>query len=124
MKEENIREEFVQRVYESVVNENLDSYKDLFQNTEITNTTMNYWKKAITFYSSFEDGEKSIFFDIIRQIIIDTISSIFEIMDGSSTLSGGDEIDVSVEINGIDTDHDLQDSFLAFVEEIEETYGL
>ncbi|SRR5699024_1024752 len=124
MKEENIREEFVQRVYESVVNENLDSYKDLFQNTEITNTTMNYWKKAITFYSSFEDGEKSIFFDIIRQIIIDTISSIFGIMDGSSTLSGGDEIDVSVEINGIDTDHDLQDSFLAFVEEIEETYGL
>ena len=46
MKEENIREEFVQRVYESVVNENLDSYKDLFQNTEITNTTMNYWKKS------------------------------------------------------------------------------
>ncbi|CVI70421.1 hypothetical protein NDGK_01864 [Clostridiales bacterium CHKCI001] len=124
MKEENIREEFVQRVYESVVNENLDSYKDLFQNTEITNTTMNYWKKAIAFYSSFEDGEKSIFFDIIRQIIIDTISSIFGIMDGSSTLSGGDEIDVSVEINGIDTDHDLQDGFLAFVEEIEETYGL
>lgn len=124
MKEENIREEFVQRVYESVVNENLDSYKDLFQNTEITNTTIDYSKKAIAFYSSVEDGEKSIFFDIIRQIIIDTISSIFGIMDGSSILSGGNEVDVSIEINGIDTNHDLQDHFLAFVEEIEETYGL
>ena len=48
--------------------------------------------------------------------MIDTISSVFGILDGSSTLSGGD-FEFEVRINGISTEDDLQDTFLGFVEE-------
>lgn len=49
-------------------------------------------------------------------IIIDTISSVFGIFDGSSTLSGGN-FEFEVKINGVDTENELQDSFLEYIEE-------
>ena len=44
--------------------------------------------------------------------IIDTVSSVFGILDGSSTLSGGN-LEFAIKINGISTENELQDSFLA-----------
>mgnify|MGYP006876766452 CR=1 FL=1 len=59
---------------------------------------------------------KKVFINIIKHIIIDTISSVFGILDGSSTLSGGN-LDFEVKINGISTENELQDTFLEIVEE-------
>lgn len=55
---------------------------------------------------------------ILKQVIIDTVSHIFGVLDGSSTLSEGD-FDINVEINDINTEGELQDTFLAFVEDRE-----
>ena len=48
--------------------------------------------------------------------MVDTISSIFGVLDGSSTLPGED-YEFEVKINGVNTEGELQDAFLCFVEE-------
>lgn len=54
--------------------------------------------------------------EILKNVIIDTTSNVFGILDGSSTLNGGD-MDIKVEINGQDSEDELQDTFLEFIEE-------
>lgn len=51
--------------------------------------------------------------------MIDTISNMLGIIDGSSTLSGGDA-EPKLYLDDTDTDGELQDLFLAYVEDIEE----
>ena len=55
---------------------------------------------------------------VIELIMIDTISSVLGIIDGSSTLSGCD-IEPKLFLDGIDTNNELQDLFLEYVEELE-----
>lgn len=111
-----MNEEFVKSIYETVVEEGKNIYKDLYENTEVTERTVDYWKNALELYRSFDDRQKKVFLDIVKQTMIDTISSVFGILDGSSTLSGGD-FEFEVKINGIGTEDELQDIFLGFVEE-------
>lgn len=47
--------------------------------------------------------------------MIDTISGVFGVLDGSSTLKDG-EFECEVKINGVITKNELQDFFLDFVE--------
>ena len=54
--------------------------------------------------------------NVIKQTMIDTISSLFGILDGSSTLSGGN-MEFDIKINGMSTEDELQDTFLELVEE-------
>lgn len=56
------------------------------------------------------------FISIIKQTIIDTVSGVFGVLDGSSTLSGG-EFEFEVKINGISTEESLQDTFLGYIED-------
>ena len=56
---------------------------------------------------------------IIELVMIDTISSMLGIIDGSSTLSECNA-EPKLYLNDIDTDGELQDLFLEYVEEIEE----
>ena len=111
-----MNEEFVKSIYQTVVEEGKNIYKDLYENTEVTERTVDYWKNALELYRSFDDRQKKVFLDIVKQTMIDTISSVFGVLDGSSTLSGGD-FEFEVKINGIGTEDELQDAFLGFVEE-------
>lgn len=63
---------------------------------------------------SFEKKENMLRF--AKLIMIDTISSVFGILDGSSSLSGGD-MDIKIEINGKGTEEELQDTFLEYIED-------
>ncbi|MGG4506757.1 transposase, partial [Heyndrickxia sporothermodurans] len=98
------------------VKENLQLYKDLYKTTNVTSKTDNYWKKAIGFYDSLTDENKDNLMKIIEQTMIDTISNMLGVIDGSSTLK-----DCSLEpkllLDSIDTEGELQDSFLEFIEE-------
>ncbi|MCM1499073.1 MAG: hypothetical protein NC124_11475 [Clostridium sp.] len=111
-----MNEEFVKEIYETIVKEGESIYKELYENTEVTERTIAYWKNALELYHSFENVQKSVFMDIIRQTMIDTISSVFGILDGSSTLGDG-SFEFDVKINGVDTEDELQDTFLGYVEE-------
>lgn len=111
-----MNEDFIKKVYEKIVDEGISIYRDLFDNTKNNNEIIDYWQQALTFYHLLNDENKEVFFSILKQTMIDTISGIFSVMDGTCTLDG-DDYEVSVAINGISTDNCLQDDFLAFVEE-------
>lgn len=109
-------EEFVKRVYKTVVEEGCDSYREIYENTEIEESNDIYYKKALEFYKAMDNDKKEIFLDVIRQTMIDTISHIFGILDGSSTLTGGN-IEAYVTLDNVSTENELQDEFLMYVEE-------
>lgn len=109
-------ENFVKSIYKTLVEDGKDIYKDLYENTKVSEKTVDYWKNALELYHSFDDKQKDVFMNIVKQTMIDTISSVFGVLDGSSTLSGGD-FEFEVRINGISTEDELQDTFLELVEE-------
>ncbi len=111
-----MNEQFIKSIYKEMVEGNCALYKDLYQNTNIDECTIEYWKKALELYNSLNNTQKETFFQIIRQIIIDTISNIFGILDGSSALPDEDfEFDIC--INGESSENELQDIFLDIIEQ-------
>ncbi len=114
-----MNEKFVREIYKTIVNENCDIYKDLYENTEITEKTVLYWKNALELFRNLDDKQKEVFFSVIRQTIIDTISGVFGVIDGTSTL-GDEEFEFNFCINGIDTEQELQDTFLEMIEKEKE----
>ena len=64
--------EKVEIIYESIVEEGIETYRQLYEKTKITDKTIVFWKKAIKLYEKLDSDEKEVFFDIIEQIIIDT----------------------------------------------------
>lgn len=109
--------EKVEIIYESIVEEGIETYRQLYEKTKITDKTIVFWKKAIKLYEKLDSDEKEVFFDIIEQIIIDTTSSIFGIFDGSSSVAGGRTLETDIKIDNLDTKQNLQDYFLEIVQE-------
>lgn len=107
-----MNKDFIEEIYREIVENGMVMYKDLFENTEIDNNTIEYWANSIIFYNSLSSYQKDILFKIIEQTIIDTISSVFNILDNSFN-----NYNIDISINSINTDDELQDTFLDFVEE-------
>ncbi|MDF2801267.1 MAG: transposase mutator type [Anaerocolumna sp.] len=113
-----MNEEFIKRLYETSIIDGLESYKNQFNNTVITDKTAEFTKKALDMYQSLTSDQKEVFFEVLKITMIDTISLMFGVLDGSSTLNGG-YMDVKMSIDGKDTEEELQDTFLEYVENIE-----
>lgn len=111
-----MNEKFVEKIYKVIVEDGVGEYKNLLDNTLVKNATDKYWIKALELYEKLSSEEKEKMLKFAELIMIDTISSVFGILDGSSTLSGGN-FEFEVKINGISTEDELQDTFLEFVEE-------
>ncbi|MFB3164969.1 transposase [Neobacillus sp. 179-J 1A1 HS] len=109
-----MNEAFVKSLYKSIVQENLELYKSLYKTTNVTSNTDDYWRKALGLYINLGEENKGVLFKIIEQTMIDTISSMLGIIDGSSTL-----IDCSMEpklhLDSTDTEGELQDCFLEHI---------
>lgn len=102
-------DDFVEGVRKSVVEENTEIYRDLFENTE--SATDPYWVRALELYKSLDEKQRTVFIEVTRQVSIDAVSSVFAILDGVSQVEGQDgKIAVTCgqdELNG-----ELQDHFL------------
>lgn len=81
-------EDFVQKVRQSIIDENMVIYKDLFENTSIEKVNDPYWKEALGFFKDLSDENKRVLFNIMRQTSIDTTSNLFAILDGVAYLEG------------------------------------
>ncbi|RCW39605.1 transposase [Paenibacillus prosopidis] len=110
-----MNEIFVKSLYESIVKENLELDKHLYETTNVGAKTDDYWREAIGLYNSLNEENKATLMRIIEQTMIDTISNMLGVIDGSSTLK-----DCSLEpkllLDGYDTERELQDLFLEFIE--------
>lgn len=69
-------------------------------------------------FKKLSEEQEQLLLGILKNIIIDTISNVLGILDGSSSLNG-ENMDIKVQINGQDTEEKLQDTFLIFIEENE-----
>ncbi|ERJ11067.1 hypothetical protein [Haloplasma contractile] len=111
------KEVFVKKLYQVLTEENLEIYKDFFENTKIDKLTDEKWKTAISLYDKISIEEKDALFYIFKQIIINTTSNIFALLDGVSYLDGQDDefelsfVKTKEKING-----DLQDILLKYDE--------
>ena len=112
-----MNEKFAKSLYESIVKENLDLYKEDFEDTETDSYTEEYWIKAIEFYNSLTDKHRDILMKIIEQTMVDTISNVLGIIDGHVT-QADDSIKPKLYLNSKDTEGELQDSFLEYVEDL------
>jgi hypothetical protein len=109
--------DFVKEVRKVVLEENFTIYKDLFENSELSTVTNNYWKEALSFFHKLDADSKKIFFEILRQIEVDTISNIFGVLDGVSRLEGQQENFKLVTENSTEAiNGELQDRFLELEE--------
>lgn len=62
---------------------------------------------------------QAVFFGIIKQVIIDTISNVFGVIDGVSGLDDNDW-NFKLDINGQSTNDELLNSFLEYAEMLED----
>lgn len=109
-------ENFVKNLNGSIIEENLEIYKNLYETTEVSDKTNEYWRQAIGLYNSLSGEQREILFIIIEQTMTDTISNVLGIIDGSSTLKGC-TVEPKLLLDTIDTDGNLQDCFLTYIEE-------
>ncbi len=94
-----------------VINENLKIYKRLFTEYSVSEIKDTYFIEAINFVNTLPDEQKRIFFSILQQVMIDSISNVLGILDGSSSLSEQNH-DFSLLYEGKPLKY-LQDHFLA-----------
>jgi len=106
-------EQFTAQIKTSIVEDNVRIYRDLFENTK--NATDPYWQRALGFYKSLDENQKEIFFEVIKQTIIDTVSNLFAVIDGVTHLNGQDG-DCSLTCGSDQLSGELQDHFLTHCE--------
>jgi hypothetical protein len=107
--------EFVSAIRTDIIDTNLQIYKDIFAKME-SDVSNPYWKEALRFYGSLENPGKEIVFKIIRQVMADTISNLFGILDGVCITREIRFEDLTLELSGQRIDGDLQDLFLEMEE--------
>ncbi len=79
-------DDFVAEIRRAVIEGNVALYRDLFDSAEDTRVTDAYWKRALALYRSLDEAGRLVFFEVLRQVSVDTVSSIFGVLDGSSSL--------------------------------------
>ena len=82
---------FIIELRESIIEENLIFYKDTLINTNLDDVSDNYWREFILFFRKLPKKDKEILLKILRQVEVDTISSILSLLDGNFWLPSQDE---------------------------------
>ena len=110
-------QEFVRQIRSSIVEENLFLYKDIFKSTAPHTATDAHWKRALTLYGKLDSEDQNVMFDIMRQVMVDTISNVFSVLDGVSQLDGQvGEFSLTSNSGSHQINGELQDRFLELEE--------
>ena len=112
-------ESFVKELHNIIAIDNLNTYKDLFENTPTEDAVDPHWVSALTFYKMLNKKDKEVLLGIVEQTIVDSISSMLAILDGNTELESikGD-LELTVKGKKGVLNGQLQDMYLAHVEEL------
>lgn len=110
-----MQKELVAAIYNSILVENIEIYRNLFGTTKVGPKTTEYWKLSLGLYEKLIDDDKKVLMKIIEQTVTDTISNMLGVIDGSSTLSEF-ESEIALVVENQNVQGDLQDLFLEMVE--------
>lgn len=112
-------EKFTKDIYKNLVLDGVDAYQRMYDGMTADMDGDKYWTDLKAFYDTLSSPQKEVFFHVIKQTMIDTVSKVFGVLDGSSNLDGT-TYECDVFVDSVDMDHDLQDYFLSYVEEAEQ----
>lgn len=113
----------LKQLHQSIISENLTTYRELFESTNSNEVTDPYWKDAIRLYTGLSNENKAILFKILEQIEVDTVSTVLRIIDEGLRIEDK-ELDFQLTINdhGKPINGDLQYLFLEYDEKIEKRH--
>lgn len=108
-------EEFVEKVRRTIIEGNMALYRSSFVAAELEKGADEYGKKVLQVLSCLQgEPDREALLSIVRQVIVDTLSSLFGILDGSSQLDGRfEDFRLIREESGERLDGDLQDYLLS-----------
>jgi hypothetical protein len=108
--------DFVVGIRNRVLSDNWNAYKGIFSRTTPESATDPYWREALRLYSRLDQNDRDVLLTVMRQVMVDTISNIFAVLDGAATFPGPRE-KITVDVSGQRIGGTLQDQFL----ELEQT---
>ena len=71
-----------------------------------------YWRSALALFSSLTEEQRSILFEIMRQVSLDTASNILGVLDGVNQIDGDEAGFTLLSAAGEKLNGDLQSLFL------------
>lgn len=101
-----------------VVDENVAAYRELFTHTPLSDATDPYWQRALTLFASLSEEQRGVFFEVVRQVSVDTVSNVLGVFDGVNAIEGADAGFAVIYGRDQRMDGDLQSLFLVEDEEI------
>jgi hypothetical protein len=108
-------EELVAALRAEVITSNQSEYKKWFL-TDPTNARSPYWHCALALFAKLQEDERKVFFEVLRQVQVDTVSNMLGIIDGSSYLADSAP-QLELRAVGGEKFSYLQDYFLALEED-------
>lgn len=95
-----------------VVDENVATYRQLFNETSPQEATDPYWQRALALFGSLTPDQREVFFEVIRQASVDMTSNVLGVLDGVNAIEGIDPGIVLSDSTGHRLNGDLQSYFL------------
>lgn len=80
--------DFVIGLMNNTVDDGVNYYQDVFNDRTPEDATNPYWKRALQLYQCLTPENKTVFFEIVRQVSVDTVSSVLGIIDGVGFMKG------------------------------------
>lgn len=110
--------EFTQLIMNGIVIDNINYYNSVLRSRSSDNVKDPYWKQTLDLFNTLTPTQQSAFIDVMRQVSVDTISSLLGVFDGVSAIQGMNGT-ILLTYDGETINGELQEHFLA----IEERYG-
>lgn len=108
-------EQFVKAVYATVVQDALSNYKNMYEE-EVSISDTELYSQAIHMYQQMDPEQQKLMMHIIEVVMVDTVSHIFGVIDGSSPLNDSD-MEATLLLDDVDSEGELQDSFIGYLQE-------
>jgi len=108
-------ESFVKAVYETVVQDALSGYKEMYEE-EVLPSDTDLYSQAIHMYQQMDAEQQKLMMHLMEVVMVDTVSHVFGVIDGSSPLIDSD-MEATVLLDDVDTEGELQDSFIGYLQE-------
>lgn len=108
-------EQFVKAMYATVVQDALSDYKNMYEE-EVSISDTELYSQAIHMYQQMDPEQQKLMMHIIEVVMVDTVSHIFGVIDGSSPLNDSD-MEATLLLDDVDSEGELQDSFIGYLQE-------
>ena len=110
-----IKNRFIVEIRNRVVNDNVNSYKKLFENLPRSKAKDPYWISLLALYDRLSSSEKELIIRVVRQVSIDTTATMLALIDGIGYSELGEEFKL-IDSKGNQYQGDLSNIFLAMCE--------